>query len=78
MRLDPVLGQSLAEEESAGGNEEIAYAGFLPSLQGEYSYQAFSSNAGFAGVRGWFPVLAVRGFGPGTQDFHVAELQWSR
>jgi outer membrane protein TolC len=75
MRLNPVLGQSLAAVETAGGNEEIAYSGFLPSLQGDYSYQAFSSNVGFAGVRGRFPVLPVRGFGPGTQDFHVTELQ---
>jgi outer membrane protein TolC len=73
-RLNPVLGQSLAAVETAAGNEEIAYSGFLPSFQGNYSYQAFSSDVGFAGARGRFPVLPVRGFGPGTQDFHVAEL----
>ena len=75
LRLNPVLGQSLAAVETAGGNEEIAYSGFLPTLQGNYSYQAFSSDVGFAGTRDRFPVLPVRGFGPGTQDFHVAELQ---
>ena len=62
-------------DDPAAGNEEIAYSGFLPTLQGNYSYQAFSSNVGFAGTRDRFPVLPVRGFGPGTQDFHVAELQ---
>jgi outer membrane protein TolC len=75
MRLNPLLGQSLAAVETADGNEEIAYSGFLPTLQGNYSYQAFSSDVGFAGTRGRFPVLPVRGFGPGTQDFHVTELQ---
>ena len=74
-RLNPLLGQSLAAVETAAGNEEIAYSGFLPTLQGNYSYQAFSSDVGFAGTRDRFPVLPVRGFGPGTQDFHVTELQ---
>jgi outer membrane protein len=74
-RLNPVLGQSLAAVETAVGNEEVAFSGFLPTLQGSYSYQAFSSDVGFAGTRDRFPVLPVRGFGPGTQDFHVAELQ---
>ncbi len=75
LRLNPVLGQSLAAVETAAANEEIAYSGFLPTLQGNYSYQAFSSAVGFAGTRGRFPVLPVRGFGPGTQDFNVTELQ---
>jgi outer membrane protein TolC len=77
LRLNPSLGQLLAAVDTAAGNEEIAYSGFLPSLQGNYSYQAFSSQTGFAGTLpgGRFPVLPVRGFGPGTQDFHVAELQ---
>ena len=74
-RLNPLLGQSLATVETAAGNEEIAYSGFLPTLQGNYSYQGFSSAVGFAGTRDRFPVLPVRGFGPGTQDFSVAELQ---
>jgi outer membrane protein len=74
-RLNPVLGQSVSAVETAAGNEEIAYSGFLPTLQGNYSYQAFSSDVGFAGTHDRFPVLPVRGFGPGTQDFHVAELQ---
>src|SRR5262249_11495794 len=74
-RLNPQLGQALTAVETAAGNEEIAYSGFLPALQGNYSFQAFSSDVGFVGNRGRFPVLPVRGFGPGTQDFHIAELQ---
>jgi outer membrane protein len=76
-RLNPMLGQSLAAVETAAGNEEISYSGFLPTLQGNYSYQAFTSQTGFAGtpIGGRFPVLPVRGFGPGTQEFHVTELQ---
>jgi outer membrane protein TolC len=77
LRLNPSLGQSLAAVDAAAGNEEIAYSGFLPTLQGNYSYQAFSSQTGFSGTPagGRFPVLPVRGFGPGTQEFNVAELQ---
>jgi outer membrane protein len=75
LRLNPQLGQSLAAVEAAAGNEQIAYSGFLPTLQGDYSYQAFSSSVGFAGTHDRFPVLPVRGFGPGTQDFSVAEMQ---
>ncbi len=76
-QLNPMLGQSLAAVETAAGNEEIAYSGFLPTLQGNYSYQAFSSQTGFSGtlVGGRFPVLPVRGFGPGQQEFSVTELQ---
>ncbi len=75
LRLNPQLGQFLAAVETAAGNQEIAYSGFLPTLQGDYSYQAFSSDVGFAGTHDRFPVLPVRGFGPGTQDFSVAEMQ---
>ena len=77
MRLNPALRNSLAAVGVAAGNEEIAYSGFLPTVQGSYSYQAFTSQTGFAGTEqgGRFPVLPVRGFGPGTQDFNVTELQ---
>jgi len=74
-QLNPLLGQSFAAIETAAGNEEIAHSAFLPTLQGNYSYQAFSSDVGFTGTRGRFPVLPVRGFGPGTQEFSVTELQ---
>jgi outer membrane protein TolC len=69
MRLNPVLQQSLAAVGVAAGNEEIAYSGFLPTVQGSYSYQAFTSQTGFAGTQqgGRFPVLPVRGFGPGRR-----------
>jgi outer membrane protein len=76
-RLNPSLGQSLAAVETAAGNEEIAYSGFLPTIQGNYGYQAFSSQTGFSGtpIGGRFPLLPVRGFGPGSQEFSVTELQ---
>jgi outer membrane protein len=76
-RLNPLLGQSLAAVEAAAGNEEIAYSGFLPTVQGNYGYQAFSSQTGFSGtpVGGRFPILPVRGFGPGSQEFSVTEVQ---
>lgn len=75
MRQSPVLAQSRAGIDLAQGNLEIAHSGFRPTIQGNYGFQAFSSDVGFAGTRGRFPVLPVRGFGPGTQDFHVAEAQ---
>jgi outer membrane protein TolC len=77
MRLNPSLRQSVAAVGAAAGNEEIAHSGFLPTVQGNYSYQAFASQTGFAGTEqgGRFPILPVRGFGPGTQGFNVTEVQ---
>ncbi|SIN85406.1 Outer membrane protein TolC [Singulisphaera sp. GP187] len=75
LRQSPILAQSQAGVDLARGNLEITDSGFLPTLQGNYGFQAFSSAVGFTGTRGRFPVLPVRGFGPGTQDFHVAEAQ---
>ncbi|WP_406700033.1 TolC family protein [Singulisphaera sp. Ch08] len=75
LRQSPVLAQSRAGVDLARGNLEISDSGFLPTIQGNYGFQAFSSDVGFVGNRGRFPVLPVRGFGPGTQDFHVAEAQ---
>ncbi len=76
-RHSPVLAQGRASVEAARANVEIAEAGFLPTIQGNYAFQAFSSGTGFTGtpVGGRFPVLPVRGFGPGTQDFNIAETQ---
>ncbi len=75
MRYSPILNQSRAAVDAALGNLQIVDSAFLPTFQGNYAYQAFSSNTGFVGTRGRFPVLPVRGFGPGAQDFHVAEVQ---
>ncbi|WP_435015578.1 TolC family protein [Tundrisphaera sp. TA3] len=79
LRQSPILAQSNASVDIALGNREIADAGFYPTIQGNYGFQAFSSQVGFTGTRGRFPVLPVRGFGPGTQDFHVteAQLKWT-
>jgi outer membrane protein TolC len=79
IRLNPQVAQDREAVAKAKGGEEVAFSGYLPTVLGSYSYQAFSSNVGFAGVRGRFPVLPVRGFGPGTQDFSVteAQLRWN-
>ncbi|MDR3638504.1 MAG: TolC family protein [Isosphaeraceae bacterium] len=73
----PILAQARAALDAARANVEITDAAFLPTIQGNYSVQAFSSQTGFTGtpVGGKFPVLPVRGFGPGTQDFNIAEAQ---
>ena len=77
MRFSPVLAQSRAALDAARANVEIADAGFRPTIQGNESFQAFSSQTGFSGtpIGGRFPVLPVRGFGPGSQDFNLAEAQ---
>jgi outer membrane protein len=75
IRYNPILTQARAVRDGATANVEIADAGFYPSVQTNYGFQAFSSQVGFVGLRGRFPVLPVRGFGPGAQDFHVAEAQ---
>jgi outer membrane protein TolC len=75
MRSSPVLAQAEASVDVARGSLTVADAGFYPAIQGNYGYQAFSSDVGFAGTHDRFPVLPVRGFGPGTQAFNVAEAQ---
>ena len=79
IRLNPQVAQDREAVGKALGGEEIAYAGFLPTVLGSYSYQAFSSNTGFAGTHDRFPVLPIRGFGPGTQAFSIteAQLRWN-
>ncbi len=79
IRLNPQVAQDREAIAKAAGGEEVAFSGYLPTVLGSYSYQAFSSNVGFAGTHDRFPVLPVRGFGPGTQDFSVteAQLRWN-
>jgi outer membrane protein len=79
IRLNPQAAQDLAAVAKAEGGEEVAFSGYLPTVLGSYSFQAFRSNTGFAGTRGRFPVLPIRGFGPGNQDFNVteAQLRWN-
>lgn len=77
MRYSPVLAQSRATVDAARANIEITDAAFRPTVQGNQAFQTFSSQTGYAGIPigGRFPQLPVRGFGPGTQDFNVAEAQ---
>lgn len=75
LRYSPVLRASQAAVDASLGELDVVQAAYKPAFQGNYGYQAFSSDVGFAGTRGRFPVLPVRGFGPGAQDFHVTEVQ---
>jgi outer membrane protein len=79
IRLNPQVAQDREAMAKAEGGEEVAFSGYLPTVLGSYSYQGFSSDVGFAGTHDRFPVLPVRGFGPGTQDFSVteAQLRWN-
>ena len=77
-QLNPLLGQSFAAVETAVRERgDRLLGGSCRLFRGDYGFQAFSSQTGFSGtpIGGRFPVLPVRGFGPGTQDFHVTELQ---
>jgi outer membrane protein len=75
LRLNPQLAVAREAIATAQGNEEIAFSGYLPSFQANTGYQAFSSQVGSTGMRGRGFLIPVRGFGPGTQDFDVTELQ---
>ncbi|AMV38158.1 TolC family protein [Planctomyces sp. SH-PL62] len=79
MRYSPILRGSVAAVDSSLGDLEVVQSGFKPTFLGNYAYQAFTSDVGFVGDRGRFPVLPVRGFGPGMQNFHISEVQmkWS-
>lgn len=79
MRYSPILRGSVAAIDSSLGDLEVVQSGFKPTFLGNYAYQAFTSDVGFVGDRGRFPVLPVRGFGPGMQNFHITEVQmkWS-
>lgn len=62
--------------EQARGGRQVAFAPFLPHLSGDYRYVASASETqGFAGTN----IPFVIGFGPGTQEFQLAELhlQWT-
>ncbi|WP_422931477.1 TolC family protein [Singulisphaera sp. PoT] len=73
----PALAQARASVDVARGNLKVTDSGFYPTVQGNYAFQAYSSQTGFSGtpVGGRFPILPVRGFGPGTQEFSVSEAQ---
>jgi outer membrane protein TolC len=79
LQLNPQLKMAHDAIAAAKGGEEVAFSGYLPTFQAGTGFQAFSSHVGFLGARGAtnhaFPVLPVRGFGPGTQDFDVTDLQ---
>jgi outer membrane protein TolC len=76
-RQSPKLAEIRANLAIASAREEVAFAAFLPSASMNYSFQGFSNNVGYVGTdaSGRFPVLPVRGFGPGNQDFQVLDLQ---
>jgi hypothetical protein len=83
LRLNPQVRAAHDGIAAAKGNEEVAFSGYLPTFQAATGFQAFSSHVGYLGPRGAtnhaFPVLPVRGFGPGTQDFVATDLlmKWS-
>ena len=76
-RLNPQLAVAREAITAAQGDEEVAFSGYLPTFSANSGYQAFSSQVGFIGIppHGRLINLPVRGFGPGTQDFTVTDLQ---
>lgn len=50
LQYSPVLAQARAAVDAAKANVEVAESGFLPTVQGNYAFQAFNSQTGFTGI----------------------------
>ncbi len=81
MRQSPRIAEARGVAAAGAARERVAAAAFLPTAGVNYSFQGFASHTGFSGTPdgGRFPVLPVRGYGPGDQDFEVLDLrvQWT-
>ncbi|QEG29399.1 Outer membrane protein TolC precursor [Gemmata obscuriglobus] len=81
LRHSPRIAEARWAATARQAGERSAQAAFLPTVGTSYAFQGYSSHTGFVGVPdgGRFPVLPVRGFGPGNQDFEVLDLrvQWT-
>ncbi len=79
-RSNPQLAEARAKAAIARSIEDIAFSSFLPTVSTDYELTGISSITGFAGIPagGRFPVLPIRGLGPGDQWYQVADLkmQW--
>ncbi len=77
----PKIAEARSAVSIAAARERGKFAAFLPTVGTSYAFQAFSSDTGFVGIPagGRFPVLPVRGVGPGNQDFEVLDVrvQWT-
>jgi outer membrane protein TolC len=81
LRHSPRIAEARAFATGGAARERVAAAAFLPTVGANYAFQGYSNGVGFVGTPdgGRFPVLPVRGFGPGDQDFEVLDLrvQWT-
>jgi len=81
LRTSPRIAEAQGVAAVAATREQVALATFLPTVSANYSFQGFNNNVGFAGTLpgGRFPILPIRGYGPGVQDFEVLDLrvQWT-
>jgi outer membrane protein TolC len=73
--LNPQLAIAREAIASAQGDERVAFSGYLPTFQANSGFQAFHSNVGSLTTASGRFVYPVRGFGPGSQDFNVTDLQ---
>jgi len=81
MRHSPRIAAARSMVAAAASREQIAAAAFQPTLSTDYAFQGDTSNYQFSGVPpgGMFPVLPIRGLGPGNFDYEVLDLrlQWT-
>lgn len=81
MGNNPRIAEARAQVAVSAAREQATVAAFLPTVAANYMFQEYASHTGFVGVPdgGRFPVLPVRGLGPGNQDFQVLDLhvQWT-
>lgn len=81
MRHSPRIAASQSMVAAAASRERIAAAAFQPTLSTDYAFQGDTSNYQFSGTPpgGMFPVLPIRGLGPGNFDYEVVDLrlQWT-
>ena len=76
-RVNPQLNRVRETVNRSAAEERIVFADFLPSVGLSHEFDAVTSRSGFAGTKDGrrFVQLPIRGYGPGTQDFEVLDLE---
>ncbi|OWK36682.1 TolC family protein [Fimbriiglobus ruber] len=76
-RVNPQLNRTRETVSRAAADERVVFADFLPSVSLSHEFDAVTSSTGFVGVKDGrrFVQLPIRGYGPGTQDFQVLDLE---
>ncbi|HJZ59319.1 MAG TPA: TolC family protein, partial [Gemmataceae bacterium] len=75
--VNPQLNRIRQTVDRAAAEERVVFADFLPAVALSQEFDAVTSRAGFVGMKEGrrFVQLPIRGYGPGTQDFQVLDLE---